>query len=119
MVFFQDVYGMPSHSLFFRTLFPDDRQDLRDELIYRAEVEPEQRSYQFTIEEINRLCQVYQDICNRFPYIYHYDYRNKKSLQDYDRIRAVEKELGLDSYGRNDSIDLIEEELRSVENRRT
>ena len=80
-------------------------------------MEKEQRSYQFTIEEISRLCHVYQDICNRLPYIYHYDYRNKRSLLDYDRIRSVENELVMDGYGRDDKSDFLEEELRSAENR--
>lgn len=101
------------HSL--GTLFPSDRQDLRDELIYRAEVEPEQRSYQFTIQEINQLCQVYQDICTRLPYIYNFDYRDKKSLKHYKSIRAVEKELGLDIYGQSDVVDLMEQQLRNIE----
>lgn len=103
------------HSL--GTLFPVDRKDLLDELIDRAGVEREQRSYQFTIEEINRLCHVYQDICNRLPYIYHYDYRNRRSLQDYDRLRAVEKELVTDSYGKSELVDFLEEKFRSAENR--
>ena len=104
------------YSFVFRSLFPKDRIDLRDELIYRAEVDPHQRSYQFSIEEINRLCHVYQDICNRLPYLYDFDYRNPKSLRDYKAIREVEQELGLDVYGKHENIDQIEEELRRIEN---
>ena len=115
--FSQNEAHINFHEPCFRTLFPIDRKDLMDELIDRAGVEREQRSYQFTIGEINRLCHVYQDICNRLPYIYHYDYRNKRSLQDYDRIRSVEKELVTDSYGLSDTADFLEEELRSAENR--
>ena len=107
---------LTQYSFVFRSLFPKDRTDLRDELIYRAEVDPHQRSYQFSIEEINRLCHVYQDICNRLPYLYDFDYRNPKSLRDYKAIREVEQELGLDVYGKHENIDQIEEELRRIEN---
>ena len=97
-------------------MFPRDRTDLRDELIYRAEIEPQQRPFQFTIVEINRLCEVYQDICNRLPYLVNYDYRNPASVKHYHQLRAVEEEMGLDVFGQSDNIDQIEEELRSAEN---
>ena len=103
--------------LCFRTLFPKDRKDLLEELLDHAGIEPEQRSYQFTVEEINRLCHAYQDICNRLPYIYHYDYRDKRSVQDYEQIRAVEKELMPESNEQGDMVDFVAEELRSAESR--
>ena len=102
----------------FRTLFPYDRMDLTDELIQRAEIKRSLRSYQFSIEEIDRVCKVYQDICNRLPFIYDFDYRNPKSLRDYQSIKTAETELCVHLNAQNKEskeIDLMEKELRSAE----
>lgn len=57
------------------TLFPKDRKELVEEVLEIAEVDPETQSYRLTMEEYDRICDVYAKICEREPGIFDYDYR--------------------------------------------
>ena len=52
---------------------------LTDEMLDIADVRPYVKCFRLGIEEVGRLCHVYDNICKRYPFIYDYDYRNKES----------------------------------------
>ncbi|XP_045160524.2 dimethyladenosine transferase 1, mitochondrial-like [Mercenaria mercenaria] len=88
-----------------KTLFPNDQPDLLYELIDEARINPERKSTDFNINQIGRICHAYNKICQRLPYIYHYDYRNPKSKKEYEQICKLENEL---QYGLVDKLDFDE-----------
>lgn len=69
-------------------LYPED---MRDELTIQtfdmADVNPESRSFQLSVEECVRLAQAYSDLSKQFPHIANYDYRACKHPQ---QIRVLE-----------------------------
>lgn len=50
-------------------------------------------SIDFGMHEIRRLCFAYNKICERLPYILDYDYRDPRTINKYEQIRALEREL--------------------------
>lgn len=73
-----------------KTLFPESMEDeLANEVLRRARVNPRIPCTKISIEEIRDMCHVYYEICHRIPGLFYYDYRNKKvSMED-----LVAKEL--------------------------
>ncbi|KAK6179394.1 hypothetical protein SNE40_011766 [Patella caerulea] len=77
------------------TLFPMNQQDLVTELFDRSGVSPDSRSFMITMEEFNRLCQVYNDICDRHPDIFMYNFRsaeNAKAIRQKNHLQVVQFE---------------------------
>ena len=65
--------------LSYRTLFPPDRPELTREMFEKTGIEPEIRSFMLVMEEFDRLCQCYLEICRREPGMFEYDYRSKEN----------------------------------------
>ncbi|ESP00604.1 hypothetical protein LOTGIDRAFT_112074 [Lottia gigantea] len=63
------------------TLFPADQQKLTEELFTRSEVDPFERPFLLIMEEYQRICRAYSDICEQHPEIFEYDYRAPQSLK--------------------------------------
>lgn len=58
-----------------KTLFPVDQPQLSEEMVEKSGVNPSFTSYQLSMEEYDRLCHAYNDICQRIPAIFEYDFR--------------------------------------------
>ncbi|GFX21204.1 dimethyladenosine transferase 1, mitochondrial [Trichonephila clavipes] len=67
-----------------KNLFPESRPELVEELINKAKIKPEARSFQLEMEEFNALCNTYNDICQNNKDILEYDYRFKKTYKNVD-----------------------------------
>ncbi|ESO06925.1 hypothetical protein HELRODRAFT_110947 [Helobdella robusta] len=61
------------------TLFPPDRPDLTRRLLTRADVHADSRSYSLHVEDFDRMCQAYKEICDEEPHLLTYDYRSKEN----------------------------------------
>lgn len=64
------------------TLVPPDRTDLVHRILQEAEVSPDTRPYQLTMEEFSSLCLVYKVICDENPGLYEYDSRTPESSRE-------------------------------------
>lgn len=74
----------------FRVLFPDDKSDeLTKEIFDVSEVDPTTRPFQLTIEELNRMAMAYFAICQRFPKLAEYEYRDKVKVNVFDEENIV------------------------------
>lgn len=94
------------HVIFFRTLFPVDEKDLLEELIQESGIDSNKRPIFFTMEEIGRVCHVYDKICKRLPYIYNYDYRGgRRTSQMLGEIREMEIETGFRKKPNSDKLE--------------
>ena len=80
--------------IFFRGLFPPDKQYLAKQLLDDSEIFPKQRPINLTNEEIGRICLAFSKMCERFPYLLKYDNRNAESIYHSSVVAKVEKELG-------------------------
>lgn len=58
-----------------RNLFPRDRQDLVQRLIGLAQVDPLTRIVQLSVQEMSRICQVYEELCAQEPQLRQYNFR--------------------------------------------
>ncbi|KAH9363726.1 hypothetical protein HPB48_020460 [Haemaphysalis longicornis] len=58
-----------------RNLFPRDRQDLVHRLIGLAQVDPLTRIIQLSVQEMSRICQVYEELCAQEPQLRQYNFR--------------------------------------------
>ncbi|KAK3091277.1 hypothetical protein FSP39_018543 [Pinctada imbricata] len=61
-------------------LFPVDKPELVDEMFQIADIDPSLPCFKLGVEEVGRLCHVYQHICQRYPFIWDYNYRDQKSV---------------------------------------
>lgn len=52
-----------------------DQPQLSEEMLEKSGVNPSFTSYQLSMEEYDRLCHAYNDICKRIPAIFEYDFR--------------------------------------------
>ena len=48
-------------------------------LMEDADVPPESKSYELTMEEIARLCEIYKNMCMEHMGLFRYDYRSKEN----------------------------------------
>ncbi|OXU22934.1 hypothetical protein TSAR_006661 [Trichomalopsis sarcophagae] len=58
----------------------DRREQLSTTMFKLAKINPEIRSFQLTVEEINRLVSAYKYLCEKHPEIESYDYRASKKI---------------------------------------
>lgn len=65
------------------TLFPPHVPELTKEIFTVADVDPTTRPYELDIEELQRMCDVYSNICRRIPGIQDYEYRLPKSVEEW------------------------------------
>ena len=70
-----------------RTLFPPDQPALTREMLSTADVSPDTRPFMLDIAEIDRLCHVYKDICDRHPGLIDYNYRSAENALDWRRAK--------------------------------
>ncbi|XP_002739171.2 dimethyladenosine transferase 1, mitochondrial-like [Saccoglossus kowalevskii] len=56
-------------------LFPYDYQELVDDVFEMTGVDPSTTPQWLTVDDFNRLCIAYNDICSRYPGIMNYNYR--------------------------------------------
>uniref|UniRef100_T1J092 rRNA adenine N(6)-methyltransferase n=1 Tax=Strigamia maritima TaxID=126957 RepID=T1J092_STRMM len=63
------------------TLFPKALKHLTAEVFEKSGVNPKKRCYQLSMHELKMMCDVYAELCNRFPDLVAYDYRNKESVE--------------------------------------
>ncbi|KAK2186119.1 hypothetical protein NP493_214g01019 [Ridgeia piscesae] len=69
------------------TLFPPDQPALTREMLSTADVSPDTRPFMLDIAEIDRLCHVYKDICDRHPGLIDYNYRSAENALDWRRAK--------------------------------
>ncbi|GAB1601653.1 dimethyladenosine transferase 1, mitochondrial-like [Argonauta hians] len=79
-----------------RTLFPKEHWYFADEILEKTSIKPEIRSYNLSIEELGKMCHLYNDICQSYPSIMSYDYRAMPT----ERL-AKEQEITLDIMQQN------------------
>ncbi|XP_065295586.1 dimethyladenosine transferase 1, mitochondrial [Dermacentor albipictus] len=58
-----------------KNLFPRNREELVPRLVTLADVDPTTRILQLTVEEIGRLCDVYEQFCSEEPELRRYHFR--------------------------------------------
>ncbi|XP_014768661.1 dimethyladenosine transferase 1, mitochondrial [Octopus bimaculoides] len=58
-----------------RTLFPKEHWYFADEILEKSAVNPVLPSYNLSMEELDKICHAYNDICKTVPGIISYDYR--------------------------------------------
>lgn len=58
-----------------KNLFPRHREELVTKLVDLADVDPTTRIIQLTVEEIGRLCHVYEELCTEEPELGQYNFR--------------------------------------------
>ncbi|KAH7974462.1 hypothetical protein HPB49_015728 [Dermacentor silvarum] len=58
-----------------KNLFPRDREELVPRLVQLADVDPTTRILQLTVEEIGRLCDIYEQFCTEEPELRRYHFR--------------------------------------------
>lgn len=56
-------------------LFPKDKQELTREMIRITEIDPMIEAYQLSVEEIGRICNVYQEFCEKHPELIDFSFR--------------------------------------------
>jgi len=68
-----------------RTLFPENMQALTTQLMDMADIHSDSRSFALSIEDFNRLCLAYQNLCVEHPGLFDYDFRyNRIALPSAD-----------------------------------
>lgn len=62
--------------LFFRTLFPPDCPHYTERMIRMAEINPNNKSFELSLNEFKQLCFAYKAICDENPELLQYNYRS-------------------------------------------
>ena len=70
----------PRFDVYFRTLFPPSEKHLATTMVDLAEVNPQTKSYELSMEEFKRLCCAYKVICDEKSNILEYNYRSQESV---------------------------------------
>ena len=85
------IFVMHNHDTFTfnRTLFPPEEVSLAKEMIDLAEIDPETRPYQLTIDEFSRLCGAYLEICRRHPGLIEYYFRDEVNALEWKYHRPA------------------------------
>ncbi|XP_046544833.1 dimethyladenosine transferase 1, mitochondrial-like [Haliotis rubra] len=76
---------MIKHSV--ATLFPVDMPELTAEMFERSDLDPSSRPPELKMQDINKLCNAYNEICHQHPFIFDFDYRSKKHAKLWRRGR--------------------------------
>ncbi|KAH9489464.1 Dimethyladenosine transferase 1, mitochondrial [Bulinus truncatus] len=71
------------------TLFPIDREDLTSDMVEKSGIRPELRAFELSIEDISILCNIYDDIVSKEPYLYEYDFRSSRSAKERKKKNIV------------------------------
>lgn len=58
-----------------KNLFPRNREELVAKLVDLADIDPTTRIIQLTVEEVGRICQVYEELCSEEPQLRQYNFR--------------------------------------------
>jgi len=66
---------MCKHGL--RTLFPPERADLLARILEESDVSADTRSFMLSVEDFNRLCCCYHELCQDTPGLLEYDFRSQ------------------------------------------
>jgi dimethyladenosine transferase 1 len=72
---------MCKHGL--QTLFPPERPDLTARILEMSDIHADSRSFMLSIEDFDRLCQAYQQLCEETPGLFEYDYRSKENAANW------------------------------------
>ncbi|KAK7101123.1 dimethyladenosine transferase 1, mitochondrial-like [Littorina saxatilis] len=75
------------------TLFPVHRLDLLEEMFEASGVDPESRCFMLSIGEMDRICHAYNDICQREPDIFAYNYRSRENAAKVRRKTKILTEM--------------------------
>ncbi|KAL3867734.1 hypothetical protein ACJMK2_040597 [Sinanodonta woodiana] len=72
------------------TLFPPNRPELTARMFEEADVSPDILARRLSVEEVGRLCHVYNKICQENPGIYEYNFRDPEYIELYRKRRSIE-----------------------------
>ncbi|XP_074640367.1 dimethyladenosine transferase 1, mitochondrial-like [Tubulanus polymorphus] len=69
--------------------FPPNRPELMEELVMKCKIPLEARSRELTMDDFNRLCSVYEDICGHDTELLDYNFRSKSDIESWRNRKKI------------------------------